>query len=114
MCQPHLYEQTAHLLSIAHLLVFLLALVGLRKHVLLLTAALDLVSDELLVLLQTALDMQLEAHDIIKHAFDFGVEFFAQRIRTELELFVSTSTVLALPVRNEEWNGMESEGMLRC
>lgn len=114
MCQPHLYEQTAHLLSITHLLVFLLALVGLRKHILLLAAALDLVSDELLVLLQTALNMQLEAHDIVEHAFDFGVEFFAQRIRTELELFVSTSTGLALPVRNVEWNGMESEGMLRC
>ena len=52
------------------------------------TTTLDLVGDELLVLLQTLLYVQFEAHDIVEHALNFGVEFFAKGVGAELELFV--------------------------
>jgi hypothetical protein len=76
------------LLRIPHLLILPLALTPAGKEVLLLTAALDLISNELLVLLERALDVQLEAHDIVQHALDLRVQFFAQRVGAELELFV--------------------------
>ena len=82
---------TYDLLRIPHLLILLLALapVPTGKEILLLTATLDLVSNELLVLLERALDVQLEAHDIVQHALDLRMQFFAQRVGAELELFVS-------------------------
>ena len=52
------------------------------------TAALHFISDELFVLLQTLLYVELEAHDVVKHALDFCVEFFAEGVGAELELFV--------------------------
>lgn len=80
----HIYS-----LSIRHLRVFQLSLTSLSKQILLFAATLNLISNELLVLLETALDMEFEADDIVEHAFDFRVEFFAERVGAELELFVS-------------------------
>lgn len=79
----------AYSLRIAHLLVLELAIFSLGKEILLFAAALDLVGDELLVLLERALDVQFEPHDIVEHALDLGVKFFSERVGAELELFVS-------------------------
>jgi hypothetical protein len=63
-------------------------ILALGEHILFFTAALHFISDELLVLFQTLLYVEFEAHDIIKHALDFRVEFFAEGISANLELFV--------------------------
>jgi hypothetical protein len=49
----------------------------------------DLIINESLVLLEVFLYMDLETDDIVEDLFNFGVEFFAERVRTDRQLFVS-------------------------
>jgi hypothetical protein len=64
-----------YLLRILHL--FILSFALLRKQVLLLARALDLIGNELLVLLEGALNMQLEAYNVVEHALNFGMQLFS-------------------------------------
>jgi hypothetical protein len=73
----------ASLSIICHLVVITLV-----EQVLLLAATLNLVSNELLVILEVLLDMQLEADDVIKHALDLCVKLFSKRVGTKLKLLI--------------------------
>ena len=83
------YQHLHKAVAIAHQTYSsLLNLVSVAELILFLAAALDLVGDELLVLLERALDVQLEAHNVVEHALNLRVEFLAQGVGAELKLFV--------------------------
>jgi hypothetical protein len=67
------------LLHRIHLIIELSLLLqrGILSHFLLLALTLDFLRDEILVGLKTALDVNFEFDNIIEHALELGVEFFA-------------------------------------
>ena len=56
--------------------------------ILLLTTLLHLIGNELLVLLQAALNVQLETHDVVEHTLDLGVQLFAEGVGLEDKLLI--------------------------
>ena len=82
----------------------LIHILDIAQLVFLFTAALHLVGDELLVLLERLLNMQFEAHNVVEHALDLGMEFLTERVGAELELFVPGFPSLAM-VKGERRGG---------
>ena len=104
MRRPTELANAASLLHLVHMTVIfdLFLQSSAFGNFLLLALALNFLCDKVLIRFQTALDVDLELDDVVKHTLELCVELFAHGGGAQSQLFVPGAVVSKLLIRNSD------------